>query len=336
MQNRRVVLTERPDGVVKASNFTVENVELGDVGDGEIRVQVSHLSVDAFIRTTLDDGDNFHGKAELRAPVMALGVGQVIESRADGLSVGDWVTGATMAQSIAQGNAAGFQKIDPGNQSPSLFLGLLGMTTGLTAYAGMCRVGEASAGDTVVVSGAAGAVGTVACQLAKHSGARVIGIAGGSGKCEWLTDTIGIDGAVDYKAGDVGGQLDKLVPEGIDLFFDNVGGEILDEALDRISMGARVVLCGAVSQYGNMEEVRGPRLYLRIPERNASMRGFTVDYYQSEFPAFSAQIVEWMDAGLKLPEQIEEGIDAFPEALNKMFTGGHMGKLLVAPTPSQA
>jgi len=311
MQNRRVVLTERPDGIVKARNFTVENVELGEIGDGEIRVQVSHLSVDAFIRTTLDDGDNFHGKAELRAPVMALGVGQVIESRADGLSTGDWVTGATMAQSIAQGNAAGFQKIDPGNQSPSIFLGLLGMTTGLTAYAGMCRVGEASAGDTVVVSGAAGAVGSVACQLAKHSGARVIGIAGGGAKCEWLTDTIGIDGAVDYKAGDVGGQLDKLVP---------------DEALDRISMGARVVLCGAVSQYNNMEEVRGPRLYLRIPERNASMRGFTVDYYQSEFPAFSAQIVEWMDAGLKLPEQIEEGIDAFPEALNKMFTGGHMGK----------
>lgn len=332
MRNRRVVLSERPDGIVKASNFAVEDVELGDVGDGEIRVQVSHLSVDAFIRTTLDDGDNFHGKAELKAPVMALGVGQVIESRADGLSEGDWVTGATMAQSIAQGHAAGFQKIDPGNQSPSMFLGLLGTTTGLTAYAGMCRVGEAKKGDTVVVSGAAGAVGTVACQLARHSGARVIGIAGGRAKCEWLTNTIGIDGAVDYKAGDVGAQLDKLVPEGIDLFFDNVGGEILDEALDRISVGARVVLCGAVSQYGNMQDVRGPRLYLRIPERNARMLGFTVDHYQSEFPAFTAQILEWMDAGLKLPEQIEEGIDAFPEAMNKMFMGGHMGKLLVKPT----
>jgi len=331
--NRRVVLTERPDGMVQASNFSVEDVELGELADGDIRVQVSHLSVDAFIRTTLDSAVGFHGKAELRQPVMALGVGQVIESRAEGVSAGDWVTGATMAQSIAQGSAAGFQKIEPGNQSPSLFLGLLGMTTGLTAYAGMCRVGEASTGDTVVVSGAAGAVGTVACQLAKHSGARVVGIAGGAAKCQWLTDTIGIDGAVDYKAGDVGDQLDKLVPEGIDLFFDNVGGEILDAALDRISMGARVVLCGAISQYNNMDDVRGPRLYLRIPERNASMRGFTVDYYQSEFPAFTAQILEWMDAGLKLPEQIEQGIDAFPEAMNKMFMGGHMGKLLVKPTP---
>ena len=331
MENRRVVLTQRPEGIVDASNFEVETVPLGPLGEGDIRVQVSHVSVDAFIRTTLGDAGGFHGRAGLREPVMALGVGKVVESTAEGYSVGDWVAGATMAQSVAQGPAAGFQKIEPGNQSPSLFLGLLGMTTGLTAYAGMCRVGEVAAGETVVVSGAAGAVGTVACQLAKHSGAKVIGIAGGEAKTRWLTETIGIDGAVDYKAGDVGGQLDALVPDGIDVFFDNVGGEILDDALDRIRMGARVVLCGAISQYSDLGDVRGPKLYLRIAERNASMRGFTVDHYASEFPAYSAQILEWMDAGLQLPEQIEEGIDAFPEALHKMFVGGHMGKLLVRP-----
>lgn len=333
MKTRRVLLTERPQGVVEADNFSVEDVELGPLNDGDIRIQVSHVGVDAFIRTTLGAG-GFHGRAELAEPVIALGVGKVIESAADTVNVGDWVTGPTMAQSIAQAPAAAFQKVDVGNQSPSLFLGLLGMTTGLTAYAGMCRVGEVQAGETVVVSGAAGAVGTVACQLAKQSGARVIGIAGGAEKCRWLTDTIGIDGAVDYKAGDVGAQLDALVPDGVDLYFDNVGGEILDIVLDRIRMGARVVLCGAISQYNDLDDVRGPKLYLRIAERNASMRGFTVDHYAAEFPAFSKQIVAWMDRGLQLPEQIEEGIDAFPEALHKLFVGGHMGKLIVVPEPA--
>lgn len=330
MKTRRVILRERPSGIVAASNFGVEEAELPTLGDGEIRIQVSHLSVDAFIRTTLGAG-GFHGRAALAEPVVALGVGKVIDSNAADISVGDWVTGATMAQSVAQGPAEAYQKIAVGNQSPSLFLGLLGMTTGLTAYAGMCRVGEVQPGETVVVSGAAGAVGTVASQLAKHSGARVIGIAGGPEKCRWLTETIGIDGAVDYKAADVGAQLDALAPDGVDLYFDNVGGELLDVVLDRIRMGARVVLCGAISQYSDLDDVRGPKLYLRIAERNASMRGFTVDHYASEFAAFSQQIVAWMDDGLQLPEHIEEGIDAFPEALHKLFVGGHMGKLIVVP-----
>ena len=331
MRNRRVILRERPDGLVTADHFAVHDAELGALQPGEIRIEVSHLSVDAFIRTTLGAAGGFHGKADMETPVVALGVGKIIESAADGFAVGDWVTGATMAQSVAQLPAAGFQKIDVGNQSPSLFLGLLGMTTGLTAYAGMCRVGQVKPGESVVVSGAAGAVGTVASQLAKQSGARVIGIAGGPEKTRWLTETIGLDGAVDYKAGDVGGQLDALLPDGVDLFFDNVGGEILDTVLDRIRMNARVVLCGAISQYGDMENVRGPQLYLRIAERNAAMLGFTVDHYAAEFPEFAQQITAWMDSGLQLPEHIEEGIDAFPGALHKLFTGGHMGKLLVTP-----
>jgi len=330
MDNRRVVLVERPTGLVEASHFEVETVELPPLEEGQVRVEVSHVSVDAFIRTTLGDG-GFHGQAGLREPVVALGVGKVIDSAAAELAVGDWITGPTMAQSIAQGPAVAYQKIDIGNLPPSMFLGLLGVTTGLTAYAGMCRVGAVQAGETVVVSGAAGAVGTVACQLAKHSGAKVIGIAGGAAKTQWLTNTIGIDGAVDYKAPDVGGQLDALAPDGVDLYFDNVGGELLDTVLDRIRMEARVVLCGAISQYNNMDEVRGPKLYLRLAERNARMLGFTVFHYEKEYAAFSKQIVEWMDTGLQLPEQIEQGIDAFPAALNKMFVGGHMGKLLVTP-----
>jgi len=331
MQTRRVTLVKHPDGIVQPSDFSVQDAELAPLGDGEVRIEVSHLSVDAFIRTMLDDVTGFHGKSEVNEPVIALGVGKVIESSADNISEGSWVAGPMMAQSIAQGPAAAFQPIDVGNGSPSLYLGLLGMTTGLTAFAGMRRVGEVKAGETVVVSGAAGAVGTVACQVAKHSGAKVIGIAGGPEKVSWLTDTIGIDGAVDYKAGDVGAQLDALIPDGVDLYFDNVGGELLDTVLDRLRMEARVVLCGAISQYGDLQDVRGPKLYLRIAERNASMRGFTVDHYASEFPEYIAQIVEWMDEGLTLPEQIEEGIDAFPEALHKLFVGGHKGKLLVTP-----
>jgi NADPH-dependent curcumin reductase CurA len=205
------------------------------------------------------------------------------------------------------------------------------MTTGLTAYAGMVNVGEVREGDTVVVSAAAGAVGTVACQIAKIAGARVIGIAGGPAKVEFLVDEIGCDAAIDYKAGDVAKQLKELAPNGVNVFFDNVGGELLDTVLDQIAMGARVVICGAISQYNDLASVRGPNLYLRLAERNASMRGFTVDHYAGEFATMEQNIAAWMNEGtLKLPEHIEQGIEQFPKALVMLLSGGHMGKLLVA------
>jgi NADPH-dependent curcumin reductase CurA len=244
--------------------------------------------------------------------------------------VGDWVFGPTLAQTHALMPAAMFNKIDTSVAPPSTYLGILGLTTGLTAYFGLLDVAGVAAGETVVVSGAAGGVGSVACQLAKIAGARVIGIAGGPEKLRYVTDTIGADAAIDYKAGNVGQRLDELAPRGIDVYFDNVGGDLLDTVLDRLATGARVSICGAISQYENMENVRGPRLYLRLAERNARMAGFTVDHFAARFAEAIPRLVEWMRAGrLVLPEHREHGIDRFPAALVMLFRGGHVGKLLV-------
>ena len=326
---RRIVLKKRPEGRPTESDFGIEDGDLLPLGEDQVTVAVSHLSIDAFIRTTLEES-GFHGSVPIGAPVVALGVGQVIDSTSGTLAVGDWVTGPLMAQTHAQLPAAMLQKIDVNRVPPSTYLGALGMTTGLTAYFGLLQVAGVNSGDTVVVSGAAGAVGSMACQLARIHGARVIGIAGGSDKGRFVTDTLGADASIDYKNEDVAARLDELAPDGVDVYFDNVGGELLDLVLDRLRMGARVSICGAISQYDDMQNVRGPSLYLRLAERNACMCGFTVDHYADRFAEATEQLAGWIaDGSLSLPEHVEEGIERFPAALILLMSGGHMGKLLV-------
>lgn len=330
--NRLVVLKKRPNGLPAIDDFAVEERPIPALGDDQVLLEVSHISIDAFIRTTLSPEDGIHGTAQFDMPVTALGVGKVLQSTCAHLAEGDWAAGPTLAQTHALMPGGMFQKIDTSLAEPSAYLGLLGMTTGLTAYFGLHKLGAVKAGETVVVSGAAGAVGSVAGQMAKLDGAtNVIGIAGGPAKSKYLTETLGLDNAIDYKNDDIGARLDELAPDGIDVYFDNVGGELLDTVLDRIRTGARVIICGAISQYDDLTNVRGPNLYLRLAERNSMMRGFTVDHFTQEFGEAVPQIVQWMGQGLILPEHIEEGIERFPEALIKLFTGGHMGKLLVKP-----
>ena len=329
---RKAVLTKRPNGAPVESDFTIEEAELPELQEGEVLLKVEHLSIDAFIRTTLDGPDGLHGTMEVGTPVMALGIGRVVDSRSDDLNQGDAVFGPMGAQTNVVWNAAMLRKVEEKDVPARTYLGALGMTTGLTAYAGMLTCGKIEEGDTVVVSAAAGAVGSIACQLAKIAGARVIGIAGGPDKCKFLTDVIGCDEAADYKAGDLNARLKELAPDGINVFFDNVGGDVLDAALDNIAKGARVVICGAISQYNDMEHVTGPRLYLRIPERNASMIGFTVDHYADQFPKMEEDISRWIKEGkINLPEHVIEGVENFPNAIMTLMSGGHMGKLLVAP-----
>lgn len=329
---RKAVLTKRPNGAPVESDFTIEEAELPELQEGEVLLKVEHLSIDAFIRTTLDGPDGLHGTMEVGTPVMALGIGRVVDSRSDDLNQGDAVFGPMGAQTNVIWNAAMLRKVEEKDVPARTYLGALGMTTGLTAYAGMLICGKIEEGDTVVVSAAAGAVGSIACQLAKIAGARVIGIAGGPDKCKFLTDVIGCDEAADYKAGDLNARLKELAPDGINVFFDNVGGDVLDAALDNIAKGARVVICGAISQYNDMEHVTGPRLYLRIPERNASMIGFTVDHYADQFPKMEEDISGWIKEGkINLPEHVIEGVENFPKAIMALMSGGHMGKLLVAP-----
>ncbi len=328
--NRKVILKERREGAPTQDQFAVEEEDAREPGEGEILVATDTISIDAFIRTSLNDWSGFHGQVPVGGTITALGVGRVVESKAEGFAVGDAVTGPTLAQTYATMPGSAFQKVDASNVPLSAYLGLLGLTTGLTAYFGMRHVGLVKKGETVVVSGAAGAVGSVAAQIAKLDGGRVIGIAGGPAKIKYLTDTINIDAGIDYKGEDIDARLKELAPEGVDVFFDNVGGEQLDIVLDNIRDRARVVICGAISQYGNQQDVRGPKLYLRLAERYARMEGFTVMHFADRFSEAYAQLGEWLGAGkLKLPEQVEEGIEAFPAALEKMFAGGHVGKLLV-------
>ncbi len=329
---KKVLLKKRPDGEPVESDFELVESELPELNDGEVLLKVEHLSIDAFIRTTLDGPQGLHGTMDVETPVMALGIGRVVDSRSPDLNQGDAVFGPMGAQTHVIWPANMLRKVEENEVPARTYLGALGMTTGLTAYAGMICCGEVKEGETVVVSGAAGAVGSVACQLAKIAGARVIGIAGGEEKCKFLTDVIGCDAAADYKAGDLNDRLKELCPDGINVFFDNVGGDVLDAALDNIAKEARVVICGAISQYNDMENVTGPRLYLRIPERNARMIGFTVDHYAELFPKMESDISGWIkDGKMQLPEHVMDGIENFPAALIALMTGGHMGKLLVAP-----
>lgn len=332
MKNKKVVLAQRPQGQPQESDFRVIEEDLAPLAEDQVLLVTEHLSIDAFIRTTLDETQGLHGSMELNTPVIALGVARVVSSQFEGLNQGDAVFGPMGAQTHVVAPGAMFRKLDNDDVPPRSYLGALGMTTGLTAYAGMITVGKVAAGDTVVVSAAAGAVGTVACQLAKIAGASVIGIAGGSAKVDYLVNQIGCDAAIDYKAGGVVQALKTHAPDGVDVFFDNVGGELLDHVLDQIAKSARVVICGAISQYNDMSAVQGPNSYLKIAERNASMLGFTVDHFMNDFPKMEADLAGWIASGeLRMPEHIVEGIDQFPKALTMLFTGQHMGKLMVTP-----
>jgi hypothetical protein len=326
--NRKVVLVSRPPGTPAPENFRLEEEEPQGLEDGEVRIATEHLSIDAFIRTTLGAG-SLHGMLPIGATVVALGVGRVVETRSPALAPGDPVFGPLGAQTLSALPAAALRKLDDARPLPA-WLGVLGLTTGVTAYFGVRDVGAVRAGETMVVSGAAGAVGSVAAQIARIEGAHVIGIAGGPYKVRYLIDELGLDAGIDYKGEDVGARLGELAPDGVDVYFDNVGGELLDVVLDRIREGARIAICGAISQYHDMTHVRGPSLYLRLAERHARMEGFTVNHFADRFGEAEAQLARWLDEGqLHLREQVEKGIESFPRALGMLFDGGHTGKLLV-------
>ena len=327
--SKKVILKTRPDGDPHEDNFEIIEEQAKAPDDEEILIEVQALGIGAWIRTTLNE-KAFHGATPIGGTLPSMGIGKVIISKSKKFSEGDIVTGPLMAQSYTTMPADFFTKVANPEIDPFTQIGILGVTTGLTAYFGIYDVGQVKEGEIVLVSGAAGGVGSLVCQLAKLKGAKVIGIAGGKEKCEVLVNEVGVDASIDYKSENIDEKIKEHAPDGIDIFFDNVGGEILDIALDNIRDRARVVICGAISQYSHHDAVDGPSLYLRLAEKYSRMEGFTVMHFEKHYEKASKELLDLYNQGkLKVPFHIEEGIENFPLALQKLFTGGNTGKLMV-------
>jgi hypothetical protein len=330
--NTRVVLSRRPVGEATPDCFALETEELDELPEGRVRIGVEYISVDAGTRTMLR-GEGFHRQVGVGETILAGAVGRIVESNVDGWPVGTAVRGGLGAQSVATVRPEHLERVDDSIGSLSAHLGALGPSTGVTAWIGVRCVATPKPGDVFVVSAAAGAVGSIAGQIARRDGARVIGIAGGPAKTAFVVDELGFDAAIDYKSDDVGVRLRELAPGGVNVFFDNVGGPILDAVLDQLAMRAKVVICGAISQYDDMDNVVGPSMYLRLAERQSSMEGFAYFHFPDQIAPATAELSSWLaDGSLHVAEEILEGIDRYPEALQFMFHGGNTGKLLVHVT----
>jgi NADPH-dependent curcumin reductase CurA len=327
-KNHRFTLAARPVGLPKATDFAYEEHELGEPGDGEILVKVQYISLDPAMRGWMNDGKSYVPPVKIGEVMRAMAVGSVVESRHPRFAVGDPVSGIFGLQEYAIAKGEHVTPIDPKLAPLPVMLSALGMT-GITAYFGLLDVGKPVAGNTVVVSGAAGAVGSIVGQIAKIHGCRAVGIAGGADKCRYLTE-LGFDAAIDYKAVDVRAALREHCPNGIDVFFDNVGGDILDAALGRIALRARIVICGAISQYNNTTPIKGPSNYLQLLVNRASMTGMVVFDYAARYGEAVRDLAQWRAAGkLTSREDIVRGLEQFPTALLKLFTGENQGKLIL-------
>src|SRR3984885_11102613 len=328
--NHQVRLAARPSGLPKPNDWSFTEEPIPTPSAGEFVVAVSHVSLDPAMRGWMNAGASYIDPVEVGDVMRAGAVGRVSDSKHSGFTVGEHVYGTFGVQEHALSDGKGVVKIDPSLAPAPTYLGTLGMT-GLTAYFGLLDVAKVKEGETVVVSGAAGAVGSVAGQIAKIEGARGVGIAGGEEKCRWLVDELGFDAAIDYKGEDVRRALREHAPAGVDVYFDNVGGEILDAVLTRLARGARIVICGAVSQYNAEGSVRGPSNYLALLVARASMTGMVVFDYAARYGEAMAAIAGWMREGKIVSREhiVGGGVPAFPEALLKLFAGENVGKLVL-------
>ena len=329
-RNRRMILAERPTGLVDAGTVRLEEVDVPEPGEGEALARVRYLSIDPTIRTWMDDAPGYLPPIAIDEVVRSGGIAEIVKSNAEQYKPGDLVFGFTGWQDYVIASPATGYRTLPAGVAPRLALGLLGMT-GMTAYFGLIDVGRVKQGDVVVVSGAAGATGSTVGQLAKIKGAaKVIGIAGGPEKCAYIVDQLGFDEAIDYKNDNVGKRLREAAPEGIDLYFDNVGGEILDACLARLAMRGRIVLCGAISGYNDRGAAKGPANYSNLIVKRGRMEGFLILDYFDRIDAAQAEMAGWLGEGkLKSAEHVVEGLENAPQALNLLFSGGNTGKVMV-------
>ncbi|MGB0035770.1 MAG: NADP-dependent oxidoreductase [Candidatus Acidiferrales bacterium] len=327
--NHKFELAARPVGMPKRTDWAYKEEPVRDPGEGEILVKILYISLDPAMRGWMNEGKSYIAPVGIGEVMRALALGRVVASKNPKFAAGDHVYGPMGVQEFAWSNGAGLTKVDSAVAPLPVYLGTLGMP-GMTAYFGLLDIGQPQPGQTVVVSGAAGAVGTVVGQIAKIKGCHVVGIAGGSEKCNYIVNDLGFDAAIDYKSEDVRKSLQKHCPKGIDIYFDNVGGDILDAALSQLARGARIVICGAISQYNNTTPIKGPSNYLSLLVNRASMKGMVVFDYADRYGAAAREMAGWMAAGkLKSREDIVEGLETFPETLLKLFKGENIGKLIL-------
>lgn len=331
--NHQVRLASRPVGLPTRANWAFTTEPVAEPGPGGVLVKTLYLSLDPAMRGWMNEGKSYIPPVEIGAVMRAGGVGKVIASKNPAFAVGDYVNAGLDVQEyclIAQEQIrrSGIFRIDA-RLGLTAWLNVLGMP-GMTGYFGLLDVGQPKAGETVVVSGAAGAVGQTVGQIAKLKGCRVVGIAGGKAKCDWVVNELGFDACIDYKAGDVKAGLKAHCPKGVDIYFDNVGGEILDAVLTRITRGARIIICGAISQYNTTTPVKGPANYLSLLVNRARMEGIVVFDYAERYPVAVAEMAGYLKAGtMKSREDVVVGLETFPETLLKLFHGENFGKLVL-------
>ena len=330
MLNHRILLHDRPTGIPGPEHFMADAEPVRSPGPGEVVVATRYISIDPAMRSWIGAGPSYVRQVAIGEPMRAGGIGQVIESKATGLAVGDWVQGRTGWQSHPTLRGDQTQKLDLSVGRIEDWAGPLG-TSALTAYFGLRDVGAIRPGETVLVSGAAGGVGQIACQIAGIEACRVVGIAGGAEKCRYLTETLKLDAVIDYKAEpDIAAAIGRACPGGVDVYFDNVGGEILDATLLNLRMGARVVSCGRISQAG-AKEPYGVKNLGALGGKRVRMQGFLVFDYHDRYPEARAYLMHHLRGGrLQQRLHVVEGLDKAPEALAMLFNGGNTGKLVVS------
>ncbi|MDT0594363.1 NADP-dependent oxidoreductase [Glaciecola petra] len=327
--NKQWRLKTRPFGEPGDDTWEYTQTAVPKIQAGQFLVKVDYISLDPAMRGWLNDAKSYIEPVQIGDVMRAGTVGTVIQSQHDKFKAGDVVCGYNGVQSYAVSDGTGMHKVDPNLAPLSYYLGVLGMP-GMTGYFGLLKSGEPKAGETVVVSGAAGAVGSLVGQIARIKGCHVVGIAGGKEKCEFLVNELGFDAAVDYKSENVKKALKQTCPNGVDVFFDNVGGDILDDVLTQINQKARIVICGAISQYNNTTPIKGPSNYLSLLVNRAKMEGIVVFDNIKEYPVAMQDIAAWIQSGdLKVKDHIVEGIETFPNTLMMLFKGENFGKLVL-------
>lgn len=330
MNNTRINLLARPIGNPTPECWDIEEVDTPELQENQVLVKVQYLSIDPAMRGWMNEGKSYVRPVRIGEVMRALGAGVVVDSKHPDFKAGDYATGITGVQEYAVLEGKDLVKVDPNFVPLPAYLGTLGMS-GLTAYFGLLDTGQPKPGETVLVSGAAGAVGSVVGQIAKIKDCRAVGIAGGEDKCKYVIEELGFDACVDYKTGNLRGQLKDACPDGIDVYFDNVGGEILDTALTLINMKARIVICGAISQYNAIQKPAGPSNYMSLLVNRARMEGIVVFDNAANYGKAIKEMAGWVAQG-KLNAKVdvaEGGIKAFQDTFMKLFKGENTGKLVL-------